>query len=49
MNMCHNINIIVKTTGGDASYISGKIESTNNKTANITIYLILNSINKKEL
>ena len=26
MNMCYNMNIIVQTTVGDASYIDGKVE-----------------------
>ena len=30
MNTCHNMNIIVHTTGGDASSLNGKSESPNN-------------------
>ena len=42
MKTCHNINIIVQTTGIDASSINGKIESPNKKLANITRDLIRN-------
>ena len=40
---CHNTNIIVHTTGEDASYINGKSESPNNTLANITRSLLLKS------
>ena len=49
MKTYHNMNIIVKTTGGDAYSLSGKRESPNKKLANITRALLLNSIHKKEL
>ena len=47
MNTCHNMNIIVQNTGGDASSLNGKSESPNNKFANITRTLLLNQIHKK--
>ena len=43
---CHNMNIIVQTTGGDASSLNGKIESPNKTLANITRALKLNSSHK---
>ena len=43
------MNIVVKTTGGDASYLNGKSEIPNKTLANITIALLLNSSHKKEL
>ena len=46
---CHNINIIVQTTDGDAYSLNGKSESTNKTLANTTRALILNSSQKKEL
>ena len=49
MRTCHNKNIIVHTTGGDASSCNGKIKSPNNTLANITRALLLNSRHKKEL
>ena len=49
MRTCHNMNIIVQTTGGDASSLHGKSESPNRTLANITRALLLNSIHKKEL
>ena len=49
MKTCHNMNIIVKTIGGDAYSIIGKSESPNNTLASITIALTLNSSHKKEL
>ena len=36
MRTCHNMNIIVQTTGGDASSLNGKSESPNNTLSNIT-------------
>ena len=48
MRTCHNIIILVQTTGGDSSSINGKSESYDNTFANITRYLLLNSIHKKE-
>ena len=47
MSKCHNINIIVKTTGEDAYSLNGKIESHNKTLSNITRTLLLNSSNKK--
>ena len=41
------MNIIVQTTGGDASSLNGKSESPNKTLANITRALVLNSIHKK--
>ena len=49
MNTCHNMNIIVQTTGGDASSLNSKIESPDNTLPNITRALLLNSSHKKEL
>ena len=49
MNTCHNTNIIVQTTGTDASSINGKREIPNKKLANITRALLLKSNHKKEL
>ena len=43
------MNIIVQTTGGDASSLNGKSESPNKTLANITRALLINSIHKKEL
>ena len=43
------MNIIVHTTGGDASSLNGKSEIPNNTLANITRALFLNSSHKKEL
>ena len=47
METCHNMNIIVKTTGGYVSYINDKIESTNKKLANIIRDFLLNSSQNK--
>ena len=49
MRICHNMNIIVQTTGGDASSLNGKSESPNKTLANIRRALLLNSSHKKEL
>ena len=46
MKRCPNTNIPVQATCGDESSINGKRESPNNTLADITIALILNSINK---
>ena len=46
---CHNMNIIVQTTGGDASSLNGKIESPNKKLSNITRNILLKSSHKKVL
>ena len=43
------MNIIVQTTGGDASSLNGKSESPNNTLDNITRAIFLISIHKKEL
>ena len=47
MKACHDMNITVKTTGGDASSINGKIESPNMTFANIIIALLPNLSNNK--
>ena len=49
MKTFHTMNIIVQTTGGDASSLNGKGESPNKTLANITRALLLNSSQKKEL
>ena len=49
MRTCHNMNIIVQTTGGDASSLNGKNESPNKTLANITKAHFSNSSHKKEL
>ena len=49
MRTCHNMNIIVQTTGGDASSLNGKSESPNKTLANIIRSIILNSSLKKEI
>ena len=49
MKTCNNMNIIVQTTGGDASSLNSKSESPNNTLANIKRALLLNSSNKKKL
>ena len=41
------MNIIVQTTGGDASSINGKNESPNKTLGNITRAILLNSSHKK--
>ena len=40
MKTCHNMNIIVQTTGWNASSLNGKIESPNNTFANTTRALL---------
>ena len=47
MRTCHNMNIIVQTTGGDDSSLNGKSESPNKTLANTTRVIILNSSHKK--
>ena len=47
MKTCHNMNIIVQTTGGYASYLNGKSESLDKTLANTTRALILKSSHKK--
>ena len=49
IKICHKMNIVVQTAGGDAYTINGKIESTNKKLSNIKRALLLNSSHKKEL
>ena len=49
INTCHNMNIIVQTTSGDASSLNGKIEIPDNTLANITRATRLKSSHKKEL
>ena len=49
MKICHNMNIIVQTTGGHESSLNGKIKSTNKTLANIKRALLMNSSLKKEL
>ena len=49
MKTCHNMNIIVKNTGGYESSINGKSEIPNKTISNITIDILLNSIHKKEI
>ena len=46
---CHNMNIIVQTTGGYESSLNGKSESPNKTLDNITRALPLKSSHKKEL
>ena len=41
------MNIIVKTTGGYASSLNGKIKSSNNTLANITRDILMKSSHKK--
>ena len=36
MNTCHNMKIVIQTTGGDASSLNYKSENPNKKIANIT-------------
>ena len=47
MKTCHNMNIIVQNTGGDAFYLNGKSESPNKTLSNITRVILLNSTHKK--
>ena len=49
MKTCHNMNIIVKNTVGDASYLNGKIEIPNKTLSNITRALLLYSSHKNKL
>ena len=49
MKTCHNMNIIVQTTGEDASSLNFISKSPNNTLANITRSLLLKSNYKKEL
>ena len=47
--MCHNTNIIVQNTGGDASSLNGKIKIPDKTLANITRAILLNSSHMKEI
>ena len=47
--ICHNMKIIVQTTGVDESSINGKSEIPNKTLDNITRALLLKSSHKKEL
>ena len=47
MKTCHNMNIIVQTSGGDASSLNGKSEIPNKTLDSITRALLLNSSHKK--
>ena len=47
MNKCHNVNIIVHNTCGDATSLDVKSESPNKILAKITRALLLNSTHKK--
>ena len=49
MTTCHNINITVQTTGGDASSLNGEGEIPNITLANITRALLLNSSHRREM
>ena len=41
MKKCHNMNIIIQTTGRDESSLNGKSENPNKTLANITRALLL--------
>ena len=47
MKTCNNMNIIVQTTGRDASSLNGNSESPNNTLDNNTRYIIMKSSHKK--
>ena len=47
MKTYHNMNIMVQNTGGDAYSLNGKTEIPNQKLANTTRDLLLNSSQKK--
>ena len=49
MSTCHNMNIMVQTTGEYEYSLNGKIEIPNNTLDNTTRALLLKSIQKKEL
>ena len=49
MNTCHNMNIVVQNTGGDAYSLNGVSEIPNKALANIKRALLLNSSHKKRL
>ena len=49
MSTCHNMNIMVQTTGEYEYSLNGKIEIPNKTLANTTRSLLLKSIQKKEL
>ena len=48
LKTCHNMNIIVQTTGVYVSSLDGKIESPSKTLATTTRVLLLNSSHKKE-
>ena len=47
MKICHNMNIIARTTGGDAYSLNNKNEISNNTLDNIRRDLLLNPSHKK--
>ena len=49
MRTCHNMNIMVQTTCGDASSLNGKSEIPNKTLSNNPRYLLLNSSHKGKL
>ena len=49
MSTCHNMNIIVQATGGDAYSLNGKSKIPNKILSNTPRAIILNSSHKKEL
>ena len=49
MSSCHNMTIVIQNIGGDSYSLNGKSESPNKTLVNITRYLLLKSIHKKEL
>ena len=46
---CHNMNIIVQTTGGYEYSLDGESEIQNKTLANITRYFLLKSDHNKEI
>ena len=48
MKTCNNMNIIVQTTGGDASSLNVNSESPNNTLDNNTRYIIMNQVTRKK-
>ena len=49
MKTCHNMNIIVQTTGGYASSLNGKSESPNRALAKTTRALLMKSSHKEKI
>ena len=49
MTTCHNMNIIIQNSGGDASSLNDKSRICNKKIGDVTRALLLNSRYKKEL